>query len=130
MKIILWLILINASLFAAPIFAGEDTCATVSAQIEKSGPWDVTKWMSTQPKRWESLLSHIETGSVCWLSVAREIYVGCDGAVCLGIQSAVARALLRAPDRVLALVGHDNFNVDRVCMPFISEDEPDAKVLF
>lgn len=118
-----------AALFSIPVLAGEDTCRSVSEQIEEKGPWSVTNWMHAQPNRWEHLLSQIETGSECWLNIAREIYVGCDGAVCTAIPSAVAKAMLREPDRVLALVGHDNFNVDSVCLPFLSEDEPDKKVL-
>jgi hypothetical protein len=128
-KIILYFLFANVSIFAAPIFAAEDSCVAVTAQIEKSGPWSVSKWMTAQPKRWERLLSNIKTGSECWLNVARELYVGCDGAICIGVQSAVAGALLHAPDRVLALVGHDNFNEDKVCFPFMSEDEPSEKIL-
>ena len=71
----------------------------------------------------ERVCHMIETADPKWLEVARLLKPASDAGLALSLNYSVARALPRAPERVLALIGH-GFTVEDVCTsPFI-EPEP------
>ncbi|HSL78271.1 MAG TPA: hypothetical protein VK877_01305, partial [Pseudolabrys sp.] len=73
--------------------------------------------------QFEEICGAIETGRSEWLEVARLLRPVSDGAQTLSVNYSVARALPKAPSRVLRLIGQ-GFAVEDVCTsPFI-EPEP------
>lgn len=73
----------------------------------------------------DSICHSIESGDPQWLEVARRLRPGADGFIAEGLDYAVARALPKAPDAVLGLIGR-GFTLDRVCTsPF---NEPEAGI--
>ena len=68
------------------------------------------------------VISGIESGDPSWLKIAASLRPFSDAAASLSLDYAVAIALPKAPDRVLALVGH-GFNLELICTsPFIEPD--------
>jgi hypothetical protein len=64
----------------------------------------------------------IESGEPSWLKVAVALRPFSDAGASLSLDYAVARALPKAPDRVMALVGH-GFAMEDICTsPFIEPD--------
>ena len=96
--------------------------AALLQEIDSSGPREVIRRLEQQ-NLFDPVCAAIETGSPSWLEVARRLAPGSDASSALCIDYAVARALPRAPSRVLALIGR-GFTVEDVCTsPFI-EPEP------
>jgi hypothetical protein len=68
------------------------------------------------------VLDGVESADTSWLKVATALRPFADGGASLSLDYAVALALPKAPDRVLALVGH-GFDVEYICTsPFIEPD--------
>jgi hypothetical protein len=66
----------------------------------------------------------IETGSEKWLKVASVLLKDSDGCYSMGLQSAVARALINKPENVLALVDSGaNLEASYICVPFMTDEK-------
>ena len=71
----------------------------------------------------DKVLSGVESADPAWLRIAVELRQFSDAAASEDLDSSVALALPKAPERVLALVGH-GFDLEFICTsPFI-EPEP------
>ena len=107
----------------------EDLEATrLGQEIKTKGAELVVARLTSDYKmtEFEKITKKIETGSEEWLEVARLLMPGCDGAAALGLEYAVARALPKAPRRVLELLSDSKddqsgtFAVDLICLsPYI-----------
>ncbi|MEO6339535.1 MAG: hypothetical protein ABIO39_05825 [Caulobacteraceae bacterium] len=74
----------------------------------------------TRRNQFEAVLTRIESGDPAWLKVAQRLRGGVDAGDSEALLIAVARALPKAPERVLA----SGFSLDSICTsPFI-EPEP------
>jgi len=75
--------------------------------------------------RFDRVCERISTGEPKWLEVARRLRPASDAASSLSLDYAVARAIPKHPERVLALIDK-GFSLERVCTsPFI---EPETGV--
>jgi hypothetical protein len=119
-----FLAILIALVLATPVaFAADSAAKSVSSRIAKEGGhkvlWDL--WQHEQA--FGRVLSGIESGDAAWLKVATQLRPFADGAAALSLDYAVAQALTRSPEPVLALVGH-GFDIEYICTsPFI-EPEP------
>jgi hypothetical protein len=93
----------------------------VLEEIDSQGPRAVLARLSEN----EALFARVESGDPTWLEIARRLRAVSDASSSLALNYSVARALPRAPERVLALIGQ-GFTLDDVCTsPFI---EPESGV--
>jgi hypothetical protein len=93
----------------------------VLREIDSQGPRTVLERLSEN----EALFAGIESGDPRWLEVARRLRGVSDASTSLSLNYSVARALPKAPERVLTLIGR-GFTVNDVCTsPFI---EPEPRV--
>jgi hypothetical protein len=91
-------------------------------RIAKEGGRKVLWDLWERDEAFGRVVSGIESGDPSWLKVALALRPFSDGGASLSINYAVARALPKAPNRVLALVGH-GFAVGDICTsPFIEPD--------
>ncbi len=91
-------------------------------EIEAQGPHLVLGRLWSDRATFEAVCGQIETGDPRWLEVARRLKVASDAASSLSLNYAVARAIPRAPERVLALIGN-GFEIRDVCTsPFIEPE--------
>jgi len=94
-------------------------------RIGNEGGREVLRDLWEHEPDFERVLAGVESGDATWLSVASALRQFSDAGGSLSLDYAVARALPRAPERVLGLVGH-GFALQRICTsPFI---EPEAGV--
>lgn len=78
----------------------------------------------------DNAYSYVSSGDIQWLSVAARLLPSADACYSESLRDAVARALVRAPARVLAYVGSGPaFAADRICVPFLSAEEPAGRHL-
>jgi hypothetical protein len=92
------------------------------SRIAKDGGRKVLWDLWAQEKDFGHMLAGVESGDGSWLQVATALRPFADGAASLSLDYAVALALPKAPDKVLALVGH-GFDVEYICTsPFIEPD--------
>ena len=93
----------------------------VLSEIKLGGAPEVSKRIDSDENFGRSVTSGIATGDSLWLQVADKI-APASAAAEATMSIALASALLRAPDRVLALVG-DKYPVEEVCgIPFLKGD--------
>ena len=114
-------------LAAVTISAGSSQSTLTPHQLKQDiaakGAKAVVEELTRKEENWESVLSKMESGSPAWLSLAPSLRKGTDAGGTEGLDFAVARALPKAPQIVLGLIGSD-FKVNDVCTsPFI-EAEP------
>ena len=120
--------LIGASVMIAAAGACKDTPWTpggssevVLSEIKLGHAADVAKRIDADESFGRSVMNGIETGDSSWLDVADKI-TPASGAAAASFSIALASALPRAPDRVLALLG-PKYPVDDVCgIPFLRPD--------
>ena len=96
----------------------QDLLKRVSSEGGHKVLWDLWEHES----EFRRVLSGIESGDPSWLKVAAALRPFSDAGASLSLNYAVALALPKAPDRVLALVGH-GFDLEDICTsPFIEPD--------
>jgi len=101
------------------------TAGQIEARIHAEGGRKVIKDLRADEAEFEEILSRIDSGESEWLDVALLLKPFSDGGTAEGVGYAVARALPKAPARVLSLVGH-GFDLEEVCTsPF---NEPAAGI--
>lgn len=115
-----------ALILAAPIAsAGKQSspsATSILSRITKEGGHKVLWDLWEQEAAFGHVLSGIESGNATWLQVAAKLLPFSDAGASLSLHYAVAIALPKAPNRVLALVGH-GFDVEYICTsPFIEPD--------
>ena len=92
---------------------------TLLVRIGNEGGREVLRDLWEHEPDFERVLAGVESGDATWLSVASALRQFSDAGGSLSLDYAVARALPRAPERVLGLVGH-GFAMQRICTsPFI-----------
>lgn len=75
----------------------------------------------------ESAYEKVASGASEWLAIAVRLLDAADACVAESLHDAIARAIVPAPTRVLALVDTtERLRAKYICVPFLSEDEPDA----
>ncbi|MEZ0191023.1 hypothetical protein AB9X41_17525 [Ralstonia solanacearum] len=119
--ILLLLALVPMTAFAAG--SSDPSAKILLTRIAKEGGHKVLWDLWEHEEDFEHVLSGIESGDALWLKVATALRPFSDAGASLSLDYAVARALPKAPNRVLALVGH-GFALKFICTsPFI-EPEP------
>ena len=112
--------------FTIPVayaFDRDPSAQAILARVAKEGGHKVLWTLWEHDKEFGRVISGIESGDPSWLKVATVLRPFSDAGASLSLDYAVARALPKAPNRVLALIGH-GFKVEDICTsPFI-EPEP------
>ena len=111
------------TLLLATFAASAITPDEISARIQRDGGRKVLWDLWAHEEEFEEILSRIETGSGAWLEVARELRPFSDAGASEEIDIAVGRALPKAPERVLHMIGH-GFDLEFVCTSPFNEPEP------
>jgi len=102
--------------------APSESSAALMSRIDKEGGSEVLHDLWEHETEFNQVTSRIESGDADWLQVAARLLPFADGATSLSLHYAVARALPKEPNRVLALVGH-GFDAGYICTsPFIEPD--------
>jgi hypothetical protein len=97
--------------------------AEIQSRIDAMGSRKVLWDLWEHETEFDQVLSGIESANPKWLRIAVELRKFSDAGASEALDSSVALALPKAPELVLALVGH-GFNLEFVCTsPFI-EPEP------
>jgi hypothetical protein len=120
--------LISVSLIVGAAIACKDTewtprgtAETVLSEIKLGGAANVAKRIDADESFGRSVMNGIETGDSAWLQVAANI-TPASGAAAASLSIALASALPRSPERVLALLG-PRYPVEDVCgIPFLKPD--------
>jgi hypothetical protein len=87
--------------------------------IEREGARPVLSRLWADHQLFEAITGRVALGSAAWLEVARRLRPASDAAASLSLDFAVARALHRAPSRVLPMIGGD-FRLRFICTsPYI-----------
>jgi len=112
---------------AAPVALAADgpspSSKSILSEIAKEGGREVLWDLWGQEEAFGRVLSGVEAGEPTWLKVATQLRPFADGGASLSLDYAVARALPKAPEAVLAYVGH-GLDIEYICTsPFI-EPEP------
>lgn len=95
----------------------------IQARIDRQGGHKVLWALWENQTEWNQVLAGIESGNTSWLKLAQQLHPFSDAGASEELHSAVARALPKAPERVLAMIG-PGFEIEFVCTsPFI-EPEP------
>lgn len=101
----------------------EPSAEALLGYIAREGGREVLRDLWEHEQDFEHVLAGVESGDATWLKVASALRPFSDAGGSLSLDYAVARALPRAPERVLGLVGH-GFVLEHICTsPFI-EPEP------
>ena len=94
----------------------------VLASIRANGARKVMLELWDNEVVFDALLSHVDRGDTKWFPVWLQLREPADGGISESIDIAFARAIPRAPQAVLRLVGH-GLEIDRICTsPFIEPD--------
>ena len=100
---------------AGPAPSAKDILSRIATDGGHKVLWDL--WQHED--EFNHMLSGIESADSSWLQVASALRPFADAGASLSIDYAVARALPKAPDRVLALTRH-GFDIESICTsPFI-----------
>ncbi|HDS1136995.1 TPA: hypothetical protein QDZ75_004578 [Stenotrophomonas maltophilia] len=106
----------------AAVAADGPSAQAVLNRIANEGGRKVLWDLWEHQRDFEQVTSGIESGDPSWLKVAAALKPYSDAGASLSINYAVARALPKAPERVLALTTH-GFKVEDICTsPFIEPD--------
>jgi hypothetical protein len=124
--------IIGASLMLAAITGCKDTARTprgsaelVLSEIKLRGATSVARRIDADESFGRSVMSGIATGDSAWLDVASRI-TPASAAAAASLNIALASALPRSPERVLALLG-PNYPVEEICnIPFL---EPESTLV-
>jgi hypothetical protein len=101
----------------------------VLSEIKLGGAPKVSKRIDSDENFGRSVMSGIATGDSVWLEVADKL-VPASAAAEATLSIALASALPRSPDRVLALLGQ-KYPIEEVCgMPFIKADSADVTTYY
>lgn len=120
MSVMLLALALVAPLAAA---AGGPSAPLLIKRIASEGGHKVLWDLWDQPRQFDQVMSGIESGDPSWLKVAAALRPYSDAGASLSLAYAVARALPKAPENVLALT-QQGFKIDDICTsPFI-EPEP------
>ena len=95
----------------------------IQTRIDKQGGHKVLWALWENRSEWNQLLAGIETGETNWLKIARRLHPFSDAGASEELHSAVARALPRAPERVLSMIG-PGFEIEFICTSPFNEPEP------
>jgi hypothetical protein len=117
-----------ASLIVATALACKDTAWTPSgsaelvlSEIKLGGSANVAKRIDSDESFGRSVMNGIATGDSSWLDVAGQL-TPASATAAASLSIALASALPRSPDRVLALLG-PKYPVEEVCgIPFLKPD--------
>ncbi|WP_416046881.1 hypothetical protein [Cupriavidus basilensis] len=120
-KILLLLALFPMTALAAG--NSETSAENLIARIAKEGGHNVLWDLWEHEKDFGHVLSGIESGDTSWLKVATALRPFSDAGASLALDYAVALALPKTPNRVLALVGH-GFDLANICTSPFLEPEP------
>ncbi|MDP9278719.1 MAG: hypothetical protein M3P00_04800, partial [Gemmatimonadota bacterium] len=91
------------------------------SEIKLGGGANVAKRIDADESFGRSVMNGVETGDSAWLQVAANI-APASGAAAASLSIALASALPRSPERVLALLG-PRYPVEDVCgIPFLRPD--------
>jgi hypothetical protein len=120
--------LICVALILGAAVACKDTAWTprgsaevVLSEIKLGGAATVAKRIDADESFGRSVMNGVETGDSAWLQVAANI-TPASGAAAASLSIALASALPRSPERVLALLG-PKYPVEDVCgIPFLKPD--------
>ncbi|HEX9383384.1 MAG TPA: hypothetical protein VF908_08285 [Gemmatimonadaceae bacterium] len=97
----------------------------VLSDIKNGGAPEVSKRIDSDENFGRSVTSGIATGDTVWLQVANEL-IPASAAAEATLSIALASALPRSPDKVLALLGQ-KYPVEEVCgMPFLRADSAEV----
>jgi len=113
---------VAAFVLALPCLA-QQTAEDLLRQIDTEGSRSVLNQLWDNGEAFDHVCDMIELADAKWLEVARRLRPASDAGASLSLDYSVARALPRAPERVLALIGN-GFAIQNICTsPFI-EPEP------
>lgn len=118
-------VMLLALVLVAPLAAaaGGPSAQALLKRIASEGGHKVVWDLWDHPRQFDHVMSGIESGDPSWLKVAAALKPFSDAGASLSLTYAVAHALPKAPDKVLALT-RQGFKVDDICTsPFI-EPEP------
>ena len=102
----------------SPVLSAQALLKRISNEGGHKVLWDLWE----HERDFGQVISGIESGDPSWLEVAAALRPFSDAAASLSLDYAVAIALPKEPDRVLALTEH-GFNVEDICTsPFIEPD--------
>jgi hypothetical protein len=101
--------------YSSLVYGQAISAARVLADIQTRGAQaEVTRLTAGNSSQWEEVMRQIETGTPEWLQVATALRRGSDAGNTESLYYAVSYALLRAPQRVLPMIGGD-FPLQNVC---------------
>jgi hypothetical protein len=119
--VVAWLSIIAAAGCKDSAWTPMGSAELVLSEIKLGGAPSVSKRIDSDENFGRSVMSGIATGDSLWLQVADKI-TPASAAAEATVSIALASALTRSPDRVLALIG-DKYPVEEVCgMPFLKGD--------
>ena len=119
---ILLLLAVSFSALATE-FSRRSTPEEVSLSIRTEGADKVLSKLWGNSAVFEALLQHVDRGERPWFGVWLALHKHSDGAISESIDTAFARAIPRAPDAILRLIGH-GLELNRVCTSPFFEPEP------
>ena len=99
------------------------TSAEIQSRIDAQGGQKVLWDLWDHETEFGKVISGIESADPAWLAIAIRLRQFSDAGASEELDSAVALALPKAPDRVLALVGH-GFDIEFICTSPFTEPEP------
>ena len=103
--------------------AAAPTPEALSREVAAQGPRAVLTRLWNDQRQFDAVCDGIQTGDRRWLEVARLLKQASDAGSALSLNYSVARAIPRAPERVLRLIG-DGFTVNDVCTSPYIEPKP------
>jgi hypothetical protein len=111
---------------AAPVLSIEEVEASLQS---RGGRATINQYFQCDESGYAAY-ERVESGSARWLDVAVRLLDDSDACVTLSLTSAIATALPKAPSRVLKLLDtKPALRADRLCVPFLSEDDDPRKQL-
>lgn len=116
------LLLVLAIASAAAVAADRPSAQAVLNRVANEGGRKVLWDLCQHEREFGQVTAGIESGDPAWLEVAAALKPFSDAGASLSINYAVARALPKAPERVLALTTQ-GFKLEDICTsPFIEPD--------
>lgn len=113
------LVAASASALASP------TADELLARMQEHGASAVVRQVFDDPPFGGAVYTGIGSGSASWVQVGAALLPHADASVSLGLASALAEALVQEPANVLPLINSSAaFAARRICLPFMSDEEP------
>ena len=99
--------------------------AQIEALLRNEGPISVLeKYFDCGPQGTPNF-EQVAQGNVTWLKIAATLTSEAQGCQLQLLQDSLSRAIVAAPAEFLALVeSSSKLGTKRICVPFLSEDEP------